>query len=422
MSVRLELSIGSGGTGGGTIATGMLQLAAGVPLDTTLRAVTDQANTVSPLQLSTTTIGATENIFFQAEYKNIGRDGNNAVRFATGEIRLSVGSSGNILFYDAGTATNFLTANKNGVAIGHTTASARLHVRGDGTNPIARFEDNTGINYISITYPSGIPTLIWSDGSYYQMGPSGHNVYSANTMVHYGVWGTNAYAWSWQPVNSMSAIAGTQKLYNFNGTFASAAGSASPRLLDIAYTINNSGAQSGTATGIFLNATETALNGMTHNLIDLQESGISRFKVSGTGRGDFLGDLYANTMWSSNGTFRTNNTGTRLTSTVDGIWLMLDNAGTDFNRLQFGGTTNLYGAIKRNGTEFQFKLADDSAFTRVECSQLKVNSGLFMISNVALTNGAAAGAGTITNAPAAGNPTKWIPIDDNGTIRYIPCW
>lgn len=40
----------------------------------------------------------------------------------------------------------------------------------------------------------------------------------------------------------------------------------------------------------------------------------------------------------------------------------------------------------------------------------------------ALTNGAAAQTATLTNAPAAGNPTKWIPIDDNGTTRYIPAW
>lgn len=39
-----------------------------------------------------------------------------------------------------------------------------------------------------------------------------------------------------------------------------------------------------------------------------------------------------------------------------------------------------------------------------------------------LTNGAAAGAGTLLNAPVAGNPTKWIPINDNGTTRYIPAW
>jgi hypothetical protein len=40
----------------------------------------------------------------------------------------------------------------------------------------------------------------------------------------------------------------------------------------------------------------------------------------------------------------------------------------------------------------------------------------------ALTNGAAAAAGTLLNAPIAGNPTKWVPINDNGTVRYIPTW
>jgi hypothetical protein len=42
--------------------------------------------------------------------------------------------------------------------------------------------------------------------------------------------------------------------------------------------------------------------------------------------------------------------------------------------------------------------------------------------SVALNNGAAAATGTLTNAPVAGNPTKWIPINDNGTVRYIPAW
>jgi len=39
-----------------------------------------------------------------------------------------------------------------------------------------------------------------------------------------------------------------------------------------------------------------------------------------------------------------------------------------------------------------------------------------------VTNGAGAGAGTLTNAPSAGDPTKWIPFNDNGTIRYFPSW
>ncbi len=46
----------------------------------------------------------------------------------------------------------------------------------------------------------------------------------------------------------------------------------------------------------------------------------------------------------------------------------------------------------------------------------------FLTTNTALTDGAGAGAGTIMNAPSAGNPTKWIGINDNGTTRYIPAW
>jgi hypothetical protein len=39
-----------------------------------------------------------------------------------------------------------------------------------------------------------------------------------------------------------------------------------------------------------------------------------------------------------------------------------------------------------------------------------------------ITSGAGVGTGTLTNAPASSNPTKWIPINDNGTTRYIPAW
>ncbi|MHB8414587.1 MAG: hypothetical protein ACYDDA_03780 [Acidiferrobacteraceae bacterium] len=49
-------------------------------------------------------------------------------------------------------------------------------------------------------------------------------------------------------------------------------------------------------------------------------------------------------------------------------------------------------------------------------------SGQLAASSVNYTNNAGAQAATIGNAPIAGNPTKWIPIDDNGTIRNIPAW
>jgi hypothetical protein len=40
----------------------------------------------------------------------------------------------------------------------------------------------------------------------------------------------------------------------------------------------------------------------------------------------------------------------------------------------------------------------------------------------ALPNRSGALVGTLNNAPAAGDPVKWISINDAGTIRRIPTW
>lgn len=52
-----------------------------------------------------------------------------------------------------------------------------------------------------------------------------------------------------------------------------------------------------------------------------------------------------------------------------------------------------------------------------------VNNATFMLrTKASFTNGAGSSTATLTNAPVAGNPTKWIAIDDNGTTRQIPAW
>ncbi len=102
--------------------------------------------------------------------------------------------------------------------------------------------------------------------------------------------------------------------------------------------------------------------------------------------------------------------------------LLLKSTSSGGALVLFGGTTSSFPALKRSSAELQVRLADDSAFGVLNALSLVVNTGTFLTSAVALTNGAGAGAGTITNAPAAGDPTKWIPINDNGTTRYIPCW
>ena len=62
------------------------------------------------------------------------------------------------------------------------------------------------------------------------------------------------------------------------------------------------------------------------------------------------------------------------------------------------------------------------ATTAAITADLTNNTGNLIDSSVGLTNGAGASVGTLLNAPTAGNPTKWVPIDDNGTTRYIPAW
>lgn len=67
-------------------------------------------------------------------------------------------------------------------------------------------------------------------------------------------------------------------------------------------------------------------------------------------------------------------------------------------------------------------LFGDILVNRPAANKLKAATDGIVGSSISFTNGAAAAAGTLLNAPAAGNPTKWIPIDDNGTTRYIPAW
>ncbi len=69
----------------------------------------------------------------------------------------------------------------------------------------------------------------------------------------------------------------------------------SPEVIN--YTINNTGtANTGTATGLYVNATETALNGMTHNLFDFQIASTSILKLNA----NTAGSRYTLSMPSTN--------------------------------------------------------------------------------------------------------------------------
>lgn len=154
-----------------------------------------------------------------------------------------------------------------------------------------------------------------------------------------------------------------------SSTFGAAVGNAIFRPISISYTINNSGAQTGTATGIFLNATETTLNGMTHNLMDLQIGGTSYFKVKNNKNIDIFSNTQLN--WITYGAYIYHDASNFQMSTGGSILFTPSS-----NLVKIGGTTNLFPALKRNGANIEFRLADDSGYANVIVGQLTLNSTL----------------------------------------------
>lgn len=87
---------------------------------------------------------------------------------------------------------------------------------------------------------------------------------------------------------SLTATTGSGGALKIESTFTpSGAGSMAYTPLNIRYTINSATAQTGVVTGIYARATETNLNGATHNLIDLGVGASSVFSVSNVGVPNF---------------------------------------------------------------------------------------------------------------------------------------
>jgi hypothetical protein len=291
---------------------------------------------------------------------------------------------------------------KHGIGVGVFGVSARLHVRGDGTNPIALYQNGAGTTLYSVNN-LGVHFISQDGGQSALLGGGGTSLWYL---------GTSAYNYGSFPQFLTGSSAGFKFgdniTYNdgnsfvwinrlFNNQLDGFGQNQSYKFQNITYTINNPLTSSGTATGIFLNATETALNGMAHNLMDLQVGGSSRLKVSGYGTinnvfssfgsdnaGSYgaVGSNYyldsANILrrrfsdsggfikWGANGGidirgFSSAAADTAITSTSI---LSISSAGTIA-----WGTTNAFPAIKRNSAALDFRLADDTGYCDVTANQ-----------------------------------------------------
>lgn len=217
---------------------------------------------------------------------------------------------------------------------------------------------------------------------------------------------------------------------------------ASAPLLDATQTWNNGAVA---FTGIKLNVTNTASANGSY-LVDFQTSGTSRFTVEPSGA-TRIGQISASALALSSAFTVACGTHTAYPASTE----LKDVSVSCSNTQWSAGAITTQRAFHVVAPTYSFTSASTITTAATLCISgapnlganatitnnyalwvvagiaqfdggVRVGTTTLISSSVALTNGAGAGAGTITNAPAAGNPTKWIPINDNGTTRYVPAW
>lgn len=119
--------------------------------------------------------------------------------------------------------------------------------------------------------------------------------------------------------------------------------------------------------------------GQTANLVEFRVNGSSVFRVSAAGAvvsssgatfpGTISGGAYTNGATSFFGFAGRS----QIYSPANAILLLQNAALTDFDRLQFGGTTSSFPSLKRSTTELQARLADDSGDATLK-GRLKVHA------------------------------------------------
>lgn len=123
-------------------------------------------------------------------------------------------------------------------------------------------------------------------------------------------------------------------------------------------------------TAIELNVTNTA-SGASY-LMDLQVGGTSKFSVDEAGLVVAASSIIAGDKVGISGA----SGNTKLHSPSTGVLTLLENDEDGFGRLQFGGTSSSFPAIKRNSATLDFRLADDSAYASIAALNVTVTGDL----------------------------------------------
>ncbi len=108
--------------------------------------------------------------------------------------------------------------------------------------------------------------------------------------------------------------------------------------------------------------TGTSLLAATDNVYDIGASGANRPRALYlAGAANIGGNVISSGFLA--GTFMAFSGGSQITCPSDGVLNLWNSANNNFSRLQFGGTSSSFPALKRSGALLDVRLADDSAST-----------------------------------------------------------
>jgi hypothetical protein len=114
------------------------------------------------------------------------------------------------------------------------------------------------------------------------------------------------------------------------------------------------------SSNVFRIGTEKGSAGGTARALELQTDGVTRVTIGAT-NGHLTG---SNDVYCAASAFIGCNGRSIFSSPSDGVMRITNYGVNDFNRLQFGGTTASFPALKRNAAVLETKLADDSAYAQ----------------------------------------------------------
>jgi hypothetical protein len=163
--------------------------------------------------------------------------------------------------------------------------------------------------------------------------------------------------------------------------------------------------------------TEKGSVGGTARALEFQTDGTTRLTIASTGAATFTGNI-AGVNFISSGNYMAATAGyvfwngrCNIDSPANGNIRLTNAAVNDFDRLQFGGTTSSFPALKRSSASLIVRLADDSANAALESASLKTD---------APTGGTAATwkLGTVASVSPT-SPNRTIEVDIGGTIYYL---